>query len=81
MKSDRLEKKTNRRRFKIKNVFRIIFDINANRKNQQHDELARQKLVNERRDHEFEKHEKTLSRNSMNRSRIRQRIVVEVQEC
>jgi hypothetical protein len=60
MKNDRLEEKKNRRKFKIKNVFRIIFDINANRKEQQHDEFARQKLVNEHRDHEFEEHEKNI---------------------
>jgi hypothetical protein len=60
MKNDRLEKEKNRRRFKIKNVFRIILDISANRREQQHDELARQKLVSERRDHEFEEHEKSI---------------------
>ncbi len=55
-----VSKKKDRRRFKVKNVFRIIFDINANREEQQHDEFARQKLVNERRDHEFEEHEKNI---------------------
>jgi hypothetical protein len=60
MKNDRLEEEKDRRRFKIKNVFRIILDINANRKEQQHDEFARQKLVSERRDHEFEEHEKSI---------------------
>jgi hypothetical protein len=60
MKNDRLEKEKDRRKFKVKNVFRIILDINANRREQQHDELARQKLVNERRDHEFEEHEKSI---------------------
>jgi hypothetical protein len=60
MKNNRLKEEKNRRRFEIKNVFRIIFDINANRKEQQHDELARQKLVNERRNHEFEEHEKNI---------------------
>jgi hypothetical protein len=60
MKNDRLEKKKDRRRFKIKNVFRIIFDISANRRKQQHDEFTRQKLVNKRRDHEFEEHEKSI---------------------
>jgi hypothetical protein len=60
VKNDRFEKEKNRRRFKVKNVFRIIFDSNANRKEQQHDEFARQKLVNERRNHEFEEHEKSI---------------------
>ncbi len=60
MKSDRFKEKKDRRKFKIKNVFRIIFDINANRKKQQHDEFARQKLVNKRRDHELETHEKSI---------------------
>jgi hypothetical protein len=60
MKNDRFEKKKDRRKLKIKNAFRIIFDINANRKKQQHDEFARQKLVSERRDHEFEEHEKSI---------------------
>jgi hypothetical protein len=60
MKNDRFEKEKNRRRFKIKNVFRIIFDINANRREQQHDKFARQKLVKECRDHEFEEHEKSI---------------------
>ncbi len=60
MKNDRFEKKKNRCKIKIKNVFRIIFDINANREEQQHDEFARQKFVNERRNHEFEKHEKNI---------------------
>jgi hypothetical protein len=60
VKNDRFEKKKNRRKFKIKNVSRIIFDINANRREQQHDEFARQNLVSERRDHEFEKHEKSI---------------------
>jgi hypothetical protein len=60
MKNDRLEEKKNRRKFKIKNVSQIILDINANRRKQQHNELARQKLVNERRDHELEKHEKNI---------------------
>ncbi len=60
MKNDRLEKKKDRRKSKIKNVFQIIFDINANRKKQQHDEFARQKLVSERQDHEFEEHEKNI---------------------
>jgi hypothetical protein len=55
-----VSKKKNRRKFKIKNVFRIILDINANRKKQQHDEFARQKLVSERRDHEFEEHKKRV---------------------
>jgi hypothetical protein len=41
MKNDRFEKKKNRRKIKVKNVFRIILDINANRREQQHDELAR----------------------------------------
>jgi hypothetical protein len=40
MKNDCFEEKKNRRKFKIKNVFQIIFDINANRKEHQHDELA-----------------------------------------
>jgi hypothetical protein len=60
MKNDRFEKEKNCCKFKIKNVFRIIFDINANRKKQQHDEFARQKLVNERRNHKFEEHEKNI---------------------
>jgi hypothetical protein len=60
MKNDRFEKKKDRRKFKIKNASRITFDINANRRKQQHDELTRQKLVNERRDHEFEEHEKSI---------------------
>jgi hypothetical protein len=60
MKNDRFKEKKNRRKFKIKNIFQIIFDINANHKKQQHDELARQKLVNERRNHEFEEHEKYI---------------------
>jgi hypothetical protein len=51
MKNDRFKEKKNRRRFKIKNVSRIILDINSNRRKQQHDEFARQKLVSERRDH------------------------------
>jgi hypothetical protein len=58
VKNDRFEEEKDRRKFKVRNVFRITFDINANRKEQQHDELARQKLVSERRDHEFEEHEK-----------------------
>jgi hypothetical protein len=61
MKNDRLEKEKNRRKFKVKNVSRIIFDISANRREQQHDEFARQKLVNERRNHEFEEHEKSIA--------------------
>jgi hypothetical protein len=60
MKNDRFEEKKDRRKFKIRNVFRIIFDISANRREQQHDEFARQKLVSERRDHEFEEHEKSI---------------------
>jgi hypothetical protein len=60
MKNDHFEEKKNRRKFKVKNVFWIIFDINANRRKQQHDELTRQKLVSERRNHEFEKHEKNI---------------------
>ncbi len=54
------KKKNDYRKFKIKNTSRIIFDINANCKEQQHDELARQKLVNECRTHEFEKHKKSI---------------------
>jgi hypothetical protein len=60
MKNDRFEKKKDRRKFKIRNVFRIIFDINANRKEQQHDKFARQKLVSKRWNHEFEEHEKNI---------------------
>jgi hypothetical protein len=60
MKSDHLEEEKDRRRFKVKNAFLIILDINANRKEQQHNELARQKLVNKRRNHEFEEHEKNI---------------------
>jgi hypothetical protein len=60
MKNDRLEEEKDRRKSKVRNVFRITFDISANRKEQQHDEFARQKLVNERRDHEFEEHEKSI---------------------
>jgi hypothetical protein len=60
MKSDRLEEEKDRRKSKVKNVFRITFDISANRREQQHDEFARQKLVSERRDHEFEEHEKSI---------------------
>jgi hypothetical protein len=48
MKNDRFEEKKDRRRFKIKNASRIILDISANRRKQQHDEFARQKLVSER---------------------------------
>ncbi len=60
MKSDRLEEKKDRRKFKVKNVTRIIFDISANRREQQYDEFARHKLVSERRNHEFEEHEKSI---------------------
>jgi hypothetical protein len=60
VKSDRLEEEKDRRKSKVKNVSRIILDISANRREQQHDEFARQKLVNERRDHEFEEHEKSI---------------------
>jgi hypothetical protein len=60
VKNDRFEEEKDRRKSKVRNVSRIILDISANRRKQQHDELARQKLVNERRDHEFEKHEKSI---------------------
>jgi hypothetical protein len=60
VKSDRLEEEKDRRKSKVKNVSRITFDISANRREQQHDELARQKLVSERRNHEFEEHEKSI---------------------
>jgi hypothetical protein len=60
MKSDRFEKKKDCRKSKVKNVFRIIFDNNVNRREQQHDEFARQKFVSERRNHEFEEYEKNI---------------------
>jgi hypothetical protein len=76
-----VSKKKNRRKFKIKNDFRIIFDINANRKKQQHDKLTRQKLVNKRWNHEFEEHEQNIIAQFNKLISIRQQIVVEIQEC
>ncbi len=53
-------KKKNRREYKVRNISQIIIDINANRKKQQHDKLARQKLVSEYWDYELEEHEKNI---------------------
>ncbi len=70
MKNDRFEKKKNCRRFKIKNAFRIILDINANCRKQQHDEFARQKLMNDVEITNSKNMKRALSRNLMNKFRF-----------
>jgi hypothetical protein len=80
VKNDRVEEKKNCRSFKIKNVSRIVLDIDANREKRQHDELTRQKLVSERRDHEFRKHEKNIIAQFNEQIAIRKRVIVEAQK-
>ncbi len=48
------------RKLEVKNVSRIVFNIDANREKRQHDEFTRQKLMSERQDHDFRKHEKSI---------------------
>jgi hypothetical protein len=65
---------------KSKNVSRIALDVDANRERKQYDELTRQKLVSERRDHELRKHEKNIIAQFNEQIAIRKRVIVEFQE-
>jgi hypothetical protein len=80
MKDDRLEEKKDCRKLEIKNVSRIVFDVDANRERRQYDELTRQKRVSERRDHELRKHEKNIITQFNKQIAIRKRVIIEAQE-